>query len=333
MNAVHVAAAAAGALLLLPAPAADFASPVRGRVIATLASDQVKESSGLARGLANPGVFWTHNDSGDGPRLYAFGADGAARGVADLEGPGVRNVDWEDISSFTEGGRPFLLVADTGDNRLERTVYTLYVVPEPDLSAAGGSASATPSRTIRFRYEDGSHDCEAAAVDPTTGAAYLVMKVWSGKAGIYSVACRESTDDEPCRAVAIGTASLPRATGMDFSADGLRAVVVTRGDAFEFERTPGETWPEAFARKPRRVDLPHRKQGESICYGPDDATLYLTSECAKREPGPCVPLIEVPRAGATAPRAGRAPAPVRPAEPGRGSVGDGRNPGGASRRS
>lgn len=298
MSASH-AVAAAVALLFLPPPAAEAASPGRARVFATLASDQVKESSGLARGLANPGVFWTHNDSGDGPRLYAFGADGGARGVVDLEGPGVRNVDWEDLSSFTENGRPFLLVADTGDNRFERDVYTLYVVPEPDLK--GGRATATPSRAIRFRYEDGSHDCEAAAVDPTSGVVYLVTKVWSGKAGVYAVACRESTEDEPCRAVSVGTASLPRATGMDFSADGLRAIVVTRGDAFEFERTPEEAWPEAFARKPRRVDLPHRKQGESICYGSDDATLYLTSECGKKASGPCVPLIEVPRARETAP--------------------------------
>ena len=299
--------AASVALLLLlrvPASSADPETPARGRgrVIATLASDQVKESSGLARGLANPGVFWTLNDSGDGPRLYAFGADGTARGVADLEGPGVRNVDWEDISSFIEDGRPFLLVADTGDNHFERNVYTLYVVPEPDLAAAGGSASVTPSRTIRFRYEDGSHDCEAVAIDPSTGAAYLVTKVWSGKAGIYTVACRESTDDEPCRAVAVAKTNLARATGMEFSADGLRAIVVTLGDAFEFERTPEETWNDAFARKPRRVDLPHRKQGESICYGSDDATLYLTSECGKKASGPCVPLLEVPRAGETAPK-------------------------------
>jgi hypothetical protein len=304
MNASCTVAASVALLLLrFPAPSAEPESPARGRgrVIATLASDQVKESSGLACGRANPGVFWTHNDSGDGPRLYAFGADGGERGFVDLEGPEVRNVDWEDLSSFTEDGRPFLLVADTGDNRLERDVYTLYVVPEPDLKAAGegGRTTATPSRTIRFRYEDGSHDCEAAAADPGTGAVYLVTKVWSGKAGIYAIACRESTEDEPCRAVAIGTASLQHATGLDFSADGLRAIVVTRGDAFEFARSPEESWPEVFARKPRRVPLPRRKQGESICYGPDDATLYLTSECGKRASGPCVPLLEVP------PRLGR----------------------------
>ena len=299
MNALHFVAASIALLLLrLPTSSVEAGSPSRGRgrVIATLASTQVNESSGLACGRTNAGVFWTHNDSGDGPRLYAFGADGRERGFVDLEGPEVRNVDWEDVASFLEEGRPHLLVADTGDNHLARNDYTLYVVPEPGLKAGseGERATATPSRTIRFRYEDGSHDCEAAAVDPRTGVVYLVTKVLSGKAGIYSVACRESAGDEPCRATAVGRARLSRATGMDISPDGLRAIVVTLGDAFEFPRSAEESWEEAFARAPRRVPLPRRRQGEAICYGPDGETLYLTSECGKREPGPCVPLIEVP---------------------------------------
>ena len=31
----------------------------------------------------------------------------------------------------------------------------------------------------------------------------------------------------------------------------------------------------AFARKPQTINLPPRRQGESICYGPDGKTLYL----------------------------------------------------------
>ena len=88
---------------------------------------------------------------------------------------------------------------------------------------------------------------------------------------------------------------------MDFAADGLRAIVVTREDAYEFDRSPAESWSEAFARSPRLVPLPRRKQGESICYGPGGDTLYLTSECAKKEPGPCVPLFEVTRTREPAP--------------------------------
>ena len=33
---------------------------------------ELRESSGLGVSQSYPGVFWTHNDSGDGPRLYAI---------------------------------------------------------------------------------------------------------------------------------------------------------------------------------------------------------------------------------------------------------------------
>ena len=32
--------------------------------------DELRESSGLGISRTRPGVFWTHNDSGDRPRLY-----------------------------------------------------------------------------------------------------------------------------------------------------------------------------------------------------------------------------------------------------------------------
>ena len=92
----------------------------------------------------------------------------------------------------------------------------------------------------------------------------------------------------------IGSIKLWWPTAMDISPDGLRAVVLTYGDAFEYVRGPKETWAAAFARVPRRISVPMRKQGESICYGADGKTLYLTSEKLP------TPLIEIPVAKATA---------------------------------
>ena len=34
--------------------------------------DELTESSGLAVSRTQPGVLWSHNDSGDGPNLYAM---------------------------------------------------------------------------------------------------------------------------------------------------------------------------------------------------------------------------------------------------------------------
>ena len=99
----------------------------------------------------------------------------------------------------------------------------------------------------------------------------------------------------------IGALELRQVTGMTISRDGRRAVVLTYGNAFEYLRDAKETWGQAFARPPREIAVPHRVQGESICFGPDGMTLYASSE--KRP----TPLLEIPAA--------LAPRPTRPGEP------------------
>ena len=85
----------------------------------------------------------------------------------------------------------------------------------------------------------------------------------------------------------VATLTIPTTSAMDISPDGLRALVLTYGDAYEYTRQAGEDWSRGFARQPRVIKMPARRQGESACYGPDGVTIYLTSE---KTP---TPLIEV----------------------------------------
>jgi hypothetical protein len=65
-------------------------------------------------------------------------------------------------------------------------------------------------------------------------------------------------------------------------------MVATYGNLTEYVRAPGESWAAAFGRPGRTIAAPGRKQGESVCFGLDGKTLYLTSEGS-----PC-PLLEIP---------------------------------------
>ncbi len=56
-------------------------------------SKEIHESSGLARSRKVERLLWTHNDSGDGPRLFAFDADGRVHAVVDVTN--VESVDWK----------------------------------------------------------------------------------------------------------------------------------------------------------------------------------------------------------------------------------------------
>ena len=269
------------------------AEPVRygkARKVATLANQKICESSGLAASRLKRGLFWTHNDSGDGPRIYAFNSEGEHLAVYTVTGAAAR--DWEDMASVRAGGKSLLLIGDIGDNRRSRKTCTLYVVPEPAVGTKERPANGQVrlGQRIDFAYADGPRDCEAVAVDATSGTIYLVSKEGL-RCGVYALPWpRAGTGSAatPLAAKRIASIKIPPAVAMDMSPDGRRAVVLTYGDAYEFARVATETWADAFARKPRKLAMPRRNQGESICYGPDGKTLYLTSEFAP------TPLLEVP---------------------------------------
>lgn len=155
---------------------------------ATFQSPRLVESSGVAVSHAYPGVLWSHNDSGDGPYLYATDLHGADRGW--LVVPGADAIDWEDIALgpcpvfFLLQPRPrlaattCLYIGDTGDNLEARPYVTLYAIPEPQPpERPGDTLGMTRAPAIlRVRYPDGRHNVEAIYVSPRDTAVYLVSK-------------------------------------------------------------------------------------------------------------------------------------------------------------
>jgi len=279
MNRYSVSVLAA-LLLIAPALAADDLPRLepKARRLCALANRRIDESSGLACGRRNPDAFWSHNDSGNPPRLHAFNARGDDLGTYRVMG--ARNYDWEDMASCTLDGKHLLLVGDTGGNVVDRESLTVYVVPEPPAARklAGREHKVLGTQAIHFRFKDGMHDCEALAVDATSRTLYLVTKTTLGTTRVYELTWPTKADDTVH--VARPLAALPAimVTAMDISTDGRRAVVVTYGDAIEFLRRPGESWPAAFKRPHHILGLPRRIQGEAACYSRDAKALYLTSE-------------------------------------------------------
>ena len=204
----------------------------------------------------------------------------------------VTAIDWEDIASYRIGDQGYVLIADVGDNARHRESYELYIIREPlvPIQNEGEEAPGVEIEAdlqIRFHYEDGPHDCEGVAVDPTESTIYLVSKDVD-ECRVYSMPIPSKKSEEPNIAKPIALLKVSYANAMDISPDGRRAVVLTYDDAYEFSREEEETWAQAFSREPRLINAPVRIQGESICYGTDGETLYLTSETAHE------PLWEIP---------------------------------------
>lgn len=120
----------------------------------------ISESSGIeCNGLNN---IWTHNDSGDLPRIFQIDTLGNLLRTLDLSE--VVASDMEDMAQDSAGN---YYLGDFGNNLNDRTDLRIYKIPNPD-SVSGNFV--TP-QVIHFNYpdqmafppalEDQNFDCEA----------------------------------------------------------------------------------------------------------------------------------------------------------------------------
>lgn len=252
----------------------------------TLNSTKLRECSGMATSLANSAILWTHNDSGHKPQLHAFNFEGSELAIVSITGAGC--IDWEDMTAITWKDKPYLVVADVGDNQKRRKEYQLYLVPDTTVPDKELPKKIEVERTIRFMYDGGPHDCESVGFDTESQTFILISKAWSPYCDAFELKMPADEDTQTQTAKKIGRLKLAGFTALDISPDSYHAIGLTYADAYQFTRCDNESWAEAFRKKPHQIALPARKQGESICYGPDGKTIYTTSE------GENPPLITIP---------------------------------------
>ncbi len=295
------AALAVGALLAGagagPAHADGEGPDAAPRPAFTVADPRIGESSGLAASGRHPGVVWTHNDSGDRPRLFAVGPAGETLAVLTLAGATAQ--DWEALAPGPDGT---LWVGDLGDNLRRRPSVAVYRLVEP---ATLGDATV-PAQRFRLRYPDGPHDAEALLVHPRTGALYVVTKELAG-AAVYAapVPLRADTDAEPDNLLTRVADAPALVTDGAFAPDGRLLVLRDYATAWVFDATGGVP-----GRYLDDVGFPPQRQGESVAWTPDGTALLLGSE-GQHAPVWRVGLAPVALAGQPVPHP--APASATPA--------------------
>ncbi|MBD3147923.1 hypothetical protein [Microbispora bryophytorum] len=258
----------------------------RERLLFRIRDERVGESSGLAVSPTHKGIVYTHNDSGNGPQIYAIGQDGRTRATFTIGNAEAR--DWEGIAASTDRatGRGVLWIADIGDNMDGAWPdVSVYKVAEPRTMK---DATLRAVR-YRFRYADGPRNAEGVMVDPRTGRLYIVSKEFSG--GVYAAPAKLRTDKVNVLR-RVGSAPL-MATDAAYAPDGSSFVIRTYFSASVY-RSPGKLI--------AHVTMPPLRQAESIAYTQDGAALLTGSE------GKDSPVYRVPLPAAARP----APSP-RPA--------------------
>ena len=212
-----------------------------------LSSQTLSEPSGLAACSHHADIFWTHDDSGGNPEIFAVNRDGKVRGVFKVNGAEAN--DWEAIATDRKGK---LYIGDFGNNRNTRRDLIIYQVREPSFEPGAKPILGTTKveRTVRFFYpeqkkfpdkKEKNFDAEALFWD--SGSLYLLTKHRSDMSTtLYTVPIQESAQPLPAQKLGVFDVSGDpdnfggRVTGADLSADGQYLAVLTYHAIFIFER-------------------------------------------------------------------------------------------------
>lgn len=218
-------------LLVVGAVALAFAaqkpSPKAQFRVGKMDAKPIVESSGLAASRSQPGVFWTHNDSGSPAELFAI--DGVGKLLATFK-VATKNIDWEDIAIVGET----LYIADTGNNAKDRREVYVHAVSEPSITRDKPAAKPlTVAITWTLTFPDNKpFDVEALMIH--NGKAYVVSKLRDlSNAGLY----RFDLDPDRLKQALEPVGTLPirfPVTAGDISQDGRWLGLATVNGAFLF---------------------------------------------------------------------------------------------------
>lgn len=280
------------ALLLMSAMAG--AAAAEPEMTALILDPDVSEISGMAHSQREDALFWAVNDSHNPNRIYALSGSGRVRAAYTVAG--VPNTDWEDLTSYTHGGKRYLVIADTGDNGGLRRYIELIAIEEPAIEAGTYRGTIEPAWRMRIRWPDGPRDCEAVAIDAARGEVLLLSKK-RVPAQLFRVPLAPTRGRQTRLAQQIAVAgTIPQpgphelethpqsgryrahVTSMALSPDGRTLIVLTYRDAYRFDRGEGESWADALRRAPKALGMPPLIQAESITFAPGGGAVYVTSE-------------------------------------------------------
>lgn len=260
-------------------PVQDLFEP--GASAGAIETTKLREASGLVESIGNPGMLWTHNDSGNDAELFLIDKTGTLKSTVRF--PTLKNRDWEEVAVSTSEGKNYVYIGEIGDNNARYGHKYLYRIEEPVLSGTVSDTSITRVETITFKLSDGARDTEAFFIDPLTSTCYLFSKR-EHRIRLYKL---NLTTPQQTEAVAERVADeLPFTliVAADISADGTEILIKNYDNIYYWKRKPEEPVEDVLKRSP--VVLPYipEPQGEAIAFDRSGNGFYTLSEQKKKVP-------------------------------------------------
>lgn len=273
-----------GMVMFLASPAAAQPTFDPPQSVGVINSALLTEASGIAASRRTPGALWTHNDSGDSARVFAFDVQARLLGTYTISGVTALDVEDVAVGPGPSAGVHYLYVGDIGDNLAIRSSIRVHRFPEPAINlsawASPGTSSLAGRVTITLNYPDGPRDSEALMIDPVSGDLVIVSK--QATAGrVYTASAAAIANGGTVVLTYQGLATGDRITAGEISPDGTVVGLRTLDTARVWAREPGQTIAQALAAPGSPAPVtgrPVEPQGEAIGFAADGSGYYTVSE-------------------------------------------------------
>jgi hypothetical protein len=247
--------------------------PFREAVSVGVMDKRVQEASGLTYSIQNPGMLWTHNDSGNDAEVFLV--NDKAEVVMTCRLPGIKNRDWEDITidRSPDSAKSYLFVGDIGDNRSRYPLKIIYRFEEPVFDSANKTISQFD--TFYLKLEGGARDSEAMMVDPISHDLFVLSKR-EDSIRVFQASYPFETDT----LIGHHRATLPyhEIPAAQVSADGSEILIRNYDNVYYWQRPAGTSILEVLATPPVLLTYERETQGEAACFALDGQGFYTVSE-------------------------------------------------------
>lgn len=240
-------------------------------------SKSLSESSGIEQ-LSNKEELWLINDSGNTNNLFQVNLEGKI--LDKVEVSGVKNEDWEDLTS---DGISKLFIGEFGNNNNNRKDLAIYIINTSVIT----DSKVTPE-IIQFSLEDqkafppkrSKRNFDIEAFFYANNHLYLLTKnrssKFKGKTKLYKLPAKPGK----FTAKLIGSYTTCSdkndcvVTGADLSPDGKKLAILTHDSVFMVTNFNHDFSNGTLTRN----KLAHNSQKEAICFSQDGSKLYITDE-------------------------------------------------------
>lgn len=266
-----------------------FSAP---RDMGILDNIEIKEASGLVASNNNKDLYWTHNDSGDLPRIFLISSFG--KGKLDFILKGIQNRDWEDMGAYLDAkGQSWIYLADIGDNEAKYPSYFIYRFKEPRFEDfLSTNRVISEIQKIEFKLPDHSRDMESLLIDQRTGDLFVISKREKNKI-LYQVPDDKWNESVEAKKIMKLHFSVPSSnvnlieklyylTGASVASSNEEILVRNYLEIYYWKKNHFESIPEALARKPKSVPSKLEPQGEAVAFAKYQNGFYTISETSQK---------------------------------------------------